>query len=171
MKLGIGLVLVCWSLLALSCKERSSGNLSINSNANPADTVKLVTKPPSSFQDTLHVKESAAVFFHPDSLQLYSIRAQMDSVIYKSLTHELHYQMRNARIVLHKFYPSVPIIETTNHRFIQFQSDSISSVVIDINSIKDISGIILFNGHSQPHLTDMMNIDTELGACFQLKKI
>ncbi|MBU3743416.1 MAG: hypothetical protein FGM61_02565 [Sediminibacterium sp.] len=171
MKNSIGLVLVWLNLLAAGCREGVSGNLSTNSNTNSSDTVKLVAKPPSNYQDTLIVKGAAAVFFHPDSLQLLSIRDQMDSVIYKSVTHELHYQMRNARIVLHQFYPSVPIIESKKHRFIQFQSDRIPSVLFDINTIKDISGIILFNGSSQPHITDMMNIDTELGECFQSKKI
>ena len=171
MKIGIGLALVWLSLLVASCREGTSGNLSTNSNTNSSDTVKLIAKPPSNYRDTIVVKGTAAVFFHPDSLQLLSIRDQMDSVIYKSLTHELHYQMRNARIVLHQFYPNVPIIETAKHRFIQFQSDAIPSVVIDINAIKDISGIILFNGRAQPHLTDMMNIDTELGEYFQPQKI
>lgn len=172
MKTGIGLALVWLSLLFAGCSGGGSvSNHSSHSSTNPSDTVRLVAKPPSSYQDTLFIRGSAAVFFHPDSMQLLSIKAQMDSVIYKSLTHELHYQMRNARIVLHQFYPAVPIIETTKHRFIKFQSESIPSVVFDINTIKDISGIILFNGRSQPHVTDMMNIDTELGECFQSKKI
>ena len=71
--------------------------------------------------------------------------------------------MRNARIVLKKYWGRLRIIETSNARYLQFLKADKSSTIIDLNTVGDISGMFLFDPKKKPLLIDMMNIDTELG--------
>ena len=159
-------------VLALGCMMW--GGCSAPTNTYPvkeADNFRLpvkgtMVKPPSSNADTLWVKKPAAIFFQPDSLQMLAIRSNMDTTVYKSQVHELFYQMRNARLVIREFYPAISIIETNRHRFISCWIDATHSTVIDLNQMHDISGIILFDGKYPTPVSDMMNIETELGEKF-----
>jgi hypothetical protein len=137
----------------------------IGTSAFPVNTA--LVKPASSNADTLWVKKPAAIFFQPDSLQMLAIRSNMDTTVYKSQVHELFYQMRNARLVMREFYPAISIIETNRHRYISCWIDATHLTVIDLNQLHDISGIILFEGRHPTKVSDMMNIETELGEKFR----
>lgn len=143
----------------------------VNRNGTSAFLVNTaLVKPTSSNADTLWVKKPAAIFFQPDSLQMLAIRSNMDTTVYKSQVHELFYQMRNARLVMREFYPAISIIETNQHRYISCWIDATHLTVIDLNQLHDISGIILFDGRHPTKVSDMMNIETELGEKFHLIK-
>jgi hypothetical protein len=127
----------------------------------------FLLKPPSSFTDTLVIKLPSAVFYNPDSLQLEKIRSINKKMIFESLTHDCFYQMRNARMVLKKYWPQVRIIETSKARYLLFIRADKKNICIDLNNKNDICGVYLFEKDKDPQLIDMMNIDTELGFYFK----
>jgi hypothetical protein len=74
--------------------------------------------------------------------------------------------MRNARMVLKKYWPKVRIIETSKARYLLFIKADKSKKCIDLNSKNDICGIFLFDNKKDPELIDMMNVDTALEFYF-----
>lgn len=123
-------------------------------------------KPGSTYQASLHVNQSAAVFYHPDSLQLLQIKEAMDSSIYDSNMHELFYQIRNARLVIKKYWPEIKIIESKNVRFLVFHKKDGEEINIDLDNKYDTYGLLLFNQIKDPELADMTNIETVLSNYF-----
>ena len=132
----------------------------------PAAITDVYKKPPSSFNDTLIIKDKSAVFYQADSLQLERIKAITEKMVYENNIHDCFYQMRNARIVLNKYWPLIQIIETSNARYLLFINADKSRACIDLNTQNDQCGIFLFDDRKKPRLADMMNIDTELGFYF-----
>ena len=132
---------------------------------SPAPPV-VYKKPASGFNDTLIVRGKAAVFYMADSVQLERIKAITEKMVYESNNHDCFYQMRNARFVLKKYWPGVPVIETSVARYLLFVNADKSSVCIDLNTKNDQCGIFLFEDDKAPKLADMTNIDTELGFYF-----
>ena len=125
-----------------------------------------VKKPGSSFNDTLIVDKKSVLFYHPDSAQLDAIQTFNTPMVFSSMTHELEYQMKNARQVLKTYWPKMTIIETNHSRYIKFVKADKLYTVLDLNTINDISGIILFDLIKDPQRIDMMNIDSELNFYF-----
>jgi hypothetical protein len=156
-------------LTAWSCGCRGS----IKKNTGQQDSVvsptvaKNLQKPASSYADTLTITVPSAVFYHPDTLQLEKIRSVNKEMVYKSLVHECFYQMRNARIVLKKYWPGIHIIETSKARYLRFTGQGKKEVIIDLNKKNDICGIFLSDLTKDPIQADMMNIDTELNFYFK----
>jgi hypothetical protein len=126
----------------------------------------IIRKPPSGFKDSLFVTAGAAVFYSPDSLQLTEIKKINKKIIFESLMHESFFQMRNAKLVLGKYWPQIKIIETSTCRWLVFIKNDNRKTIIDLNTKNDISGIFLFEPAKDPELIDMMNIDTALGFYF-----
>lgn len=126
----------------------------------------LLQKPAGSFLDSITIDFPAAVFYHPDSLQLDKIKAITDSMIFESAMHESFYQMRNARIVLKKYYPHVKIVEVKKTRFILFKTAGGTIERIDLNTKDDAFGLFIFDGNKPSRFVDMTNIDSELGFYF-----
>jgi len=123
-------------------------------------------KPPSSFGDTLTVTGESVVFYNPDSLQREKIKEIALKNVYESDEHDCFYLMRNARIVLKKYWPRIHIIETLANRYLLFVKADKNNTCIDLNSKGDMCGIFLFDGKKEPELADMMNIETALGFYF-----
>ena len=128
---------------------------------------QLLTKPPSSFQDTMQIDFPAAVFYIPDSLQLEKIKELTDSAIFEAAMHEYFFQMRNVRMSTKRDWPLLKIIEAKNVRYLLFHGKGNDSMYIDLNTRNDSHGLFLFQPGKKPHYTDMMNIDTELGYYFK----
>lgn len=152
-------------LLMLAC----SGPVqqpAVQKNVQP-DSKVARTKPPSNFNDTLLIDKPSAVFYHPDSLQDLHIKAITDTGVYKSSVHENFYQMRYSRIVLKKYYPALKIIEARNLRYLRFKKLNGGSVYIDLNTLNDPSGMLVFDGLNAPLLIDMTNVETGLDAYFR----
>jgi len=74
--------------------------------------------------------------------------------------------MRNAKLVLQKWWPRMKITETSNARWLLFVKANKKSVLIDLNSKNDICGILLFDGKKDPEQADMMNINSALHFYF-----
>jgi hypothetical protein len=125
-------------------------------------------KPPSTYQDTLIVRRQAAVFYQPDSLQLAKIKAQTDTRVYESSIHEYFYQIRNARMVIKKTWPSLTITESKNCRYLLFIKKDGSRESIDVDTKNDAYGLIVFDGKKGPLMVDMMNVETQVS--FYLKE-
>ena len=117
--------------------------------------------------DTMLIDFPAAVFYHPDSLQLKKIKELTDSAIFDATMHEYFFQMRNARMSIKRDWPWLKIVEAKNVRFILFHAKDDDSTYLDLNSRNDPDGLILFYPGKKPHHADMMNIDTELGFYFK----
>lgn len=151
-------------LLVVSC----SGN-SVKKETPKEKPKKELSKPPSSYQDTLVISTTAAVFYHPDSLQLQKIKEIEDSMIYEGTMHEYFYQMRNARMVIKKGWPNAKIIEANNVRYLLFKKKDNEIKVIDLDTKGDPHGLFLFDTIHDPALVDMMNIENELPRYFYQK--
>jgi hypothetical protein len=148
----------------VSCSGKNKKNNSIKSSTEKKDTI--IRKPPGSFSDTITINFPSAVFYNPDSLQLEKIKEVTLKNQYESEVHNCFYLMRNARVVLKKYWPKIRIIETSVNRYLLFVKADKNKICVDLNSKGDMCGIFLFDGKKEPELADMMNIDTVLGFYF-----
>lgn len=149
-------------LLLISCRNSIREN---SSSGKPVAKEKATqSKPPSNYQDTLFIDYAAAVFYHPDSLQLEKVKEMTDSGVFGATTHEYFYQMRNARISIKRDWPDVKIAEAQQVRYLCFGK---SDTVIDLDTRNDLYGLFLYRPGEKPLPADMMNIDTELGFYFK----
>ncbi len=160
-------VSILFSALLVSCHNNPKNNSGQPAKEHKELSRKFIAKPASSFNDTLIVKSPAAVFYKPDSVQLEKIKALNTPMVFKSLEHDCFFQMRNAHMVLKKYYPKIKIIETTSARYLQFVKQDKSSTCIDLNSNNDICGMYIFNTRKDPQLADMTNVDTDLEFYFK----
>jgi len=94
------------------------------------------------------------------------IKSVNTKVIFDMLTHNCHYQMENAHIVIKRYWPQIKIVEVSRFRYLLFEKTNKSKVCIDLNDKNDICGLFLFDGKKDPVLVDMPNIDTQLGFYF-----
>lgn len=124
-------------------------------------------KYPSSFKDTLWITTPAAVFFHPDSIQLQQFGKTSSHNVYESTTHESFFQMRNSRIVLKKYWPRIRILEAHQFRYLVFRKSDRGTTIIDLDKQPNLYGLYLFHPGKEPELADMMNIETALGFYFK----
>lgn len=124
-------------------------------------------KPGSSFSDTVMVDHAAAVLFQPDSVQLQKIRAANEPAVFESMSHELEFQLRNARLEMKRNWPRLNIMDVANARYLLFIGKNGRKQLVDLDQKNDMSGIILFEPAQDPVLIDMMNIDTELERYFK----
>ncbi|MEP7375727.1 MAG: hypothetical protein ABI675_20185 [Chitinophagaceae bacterium] len=148
----------------LSCSDSSS---QAGGKENKiADIKKPGNKPAGSYSDTIKINFPSAVFYTPDSLQLEKIKAVTDSVIFESNIHDCFYQMRYSHSSLRKSWPKIKIVEAKNVRFILFEPAGGNRECVDLDSLNDPCGVLVFDGNKRPRLVDMTNIDTELGFYF-----
>jgi hypothetical protein len=133
---------------------------------SPVTKSLIIKKPGTGFNDTIIIKAKSAVFYSPDSIQMGKIKSVNDKAIFDMLTHNCHYQMENAHIVIKRYWPQIKIIETSTFRYLLFEKTNKSKVCIDLNDKNDICGLFLFDGKKDPVLVDMPNIDTQLGFYF-----
>ena len=90
-------------------------------------------------------------------------------MVFESLIHDCFFQMRNARLVIQKYWPEIQIVESSKFRYLVFLKAN-SHQIIDLNTVNDICGIYLFDSLRNPVRINMTNIDSELGFYFQRKK-
>jgi len=151
-------------LLNLSCSDspRQTGQV-----RNEIESGKKIRKKPGgSYSDTLKVNFPSAVFYTPDSLQLEKIKAVTDTMVFESNQHDCFYQMRYSRISLHKNRPGIKIIEARNVRYVLFNGNDGRNECIDLDSLYDPCGVLVFDGNKKARVVDMTNIDSELGFYF-----
>ncbi|TMI71234.1 MAG: hypothetical protein E6H09_14110 [Bacteroidetes bacterium] len=146
-------------------RDSSKKNNPVQQKTVPPTPVQY-KKPPASFNDTLVINNMSAVFYSPDSLQLAKIKAISKKEIYETEVHNCVFLMRNARIILKKYWPKIHIIDTKTNRFLLFQKADKRKTCIDLNNQGDMCGILLFDGKKEPELADMMNMETALGFYF-----
>lgn len=162
--------LICFSI-CVALIQNACINQNEKKKEDKPDTKKealpVYKKPVSIYQDSFHINAPAAVFYHPDSLQLLRIKATMDSSVYDATMHEFFYQMRNARMVIKKNRPGLKVIEAKNCRYLVFHKKNGAAEFIDLDTKNDAYGLFLFNQNKSPLLADMMNIDTALGFYFE----
>jgi hypothetical protein len=152
--------------LIFSCSDNSS-KIENTLSVKPVSKSKIIIKPPADYADTLLIDFPAAVFYHPDSLQLLKIKATTDSMVYDGSMHEFFYQMRNARMVIKRTWPDLSIVDCKNHRYILFVKEDRSRECIDLDTKNDAYGLFVFNRKKSPLFIDMTNIETEVS--FYLK--
>ena len=152
-------------LFTCSCSEGYKKNTP-QAAISPKTKSLIIKKPVSSFNDTIVIKANSALFYSPDSMQMEKIKSVNQKVTFDLLTHNCHYQMENARIVIKKYWPQLKIIETSNSRYLLFQKTNKTKVCIDLNEKNDICGLFLFDGKKDPVLVYMPNVDTQLGFYF-----
>jgi hypothetical protein len=127
---------------------------------------KIRKKPGGSYSDTLKVNFPSAVFYTPDSLQLEKIKAVTDTMVFESNQHDCFYLMRYSRNSLHKSRPGIKIVEAKNIRYVLFNANDGRNECIDLDSLNDPCGVLIFDGNKKARLVDMANIDSELGIYF-----
>jgi hypothetical protein len=151
-------------ILSLSCSDSPRQTKPAQDKIENKHPVN--NKPSSSFSDTLKINSPAAVFYHPDSLQLEKIKSVTDAGIFDGSMHEYYYLMRNAHIVIKKNMPQLKIIEAKNVRYLLFISADKSEDCIDLDTKNDAYGLFIFDRKKPPRLLDMANIESELGFYF-----
>lgn len=159
-----GLLLCILFSVVFSCNQRNKKN--IHAGKSPEIKNALIIKTPSSFSDSQLIHFPSAVFYNPDSLQLQKMKEITEKNEYETEVHNCFYQMRNARMVLKKYWPEIHIIETSTKRYLLFVKADKTMTTIDLNSKGDMCGLFLFDGKKEPELADMMNIETALGYYF-----
>ena len=141
----------------------------INKNKNEQQKVPHksapIQKPPSTFEDTLKINASAAVFFEPDSVQLQKIKQVTSEPVFKSTMHEYKYQIINAHKFLKHYWPQLKIIHARNVRFLAFCKKDKVKITIDLNK-QDPCGMFVFDRTKAPLLIDMMNVETQVPRYF-----
>jgi hypothetical protein len=158
-------LLLCFIFVSMhSCTQQPKKNIPSGNAPEHKDTI--LRKPPASFSDTLIIGFPSAVFYNPDSLQLQKIKETTAKNQYETDVHNCFYLMRNARMVLKKYWPKIHILETSANRYLLFVKSDKTNTCIDLNNEGDMCGIFLFDGKKEPQLADMMNIDTALGFYF-----
>lgn len=154
------LSVLAWQFFSVTaCNDNSSKNIETRP-VKKEEAKKNKFKPPSTFADTLIIDFPAAVFYHPDSVQLVKIKEQTDASVFDGSMHEFYYQMRNARMVIKKTWPELKITEAKNYRYLLFITPGNSRHCIDLDIISDAYGLLVFNQKKPPLAVDMMNIET-----------
>ena len=128
---------------------------------------KLQTKPPSSFQDTLRITASSALFYQPDSIQLAKIRLLTEENIFDGSMHEFFYQQRFAHLYFQKNWPQIIIIDVKNIRYLLFEKSDKRTEIIDLDKLNDAYGLIVFSTKLSPLQIDMMNVKTQVSDYFK----
>jgi len=159
------LILVCFCVSIFSCtikEKKQKENLPVHNS--PA-----LSKPGSSFHDTLQVNFAAAVFYEPDSMQLEKIRAVTERRIFDGSMHEYFFQRRNAHLFLKEHWPSIRIIDTKHIRYLHFVRSDKASELIDLDQMNDAYGIFVFDPKKKAMQLDMTNIETQVPQYFTNK--
>lgn len=159
MRHGLNSLIALWVVMFISCNNAQT-NPPQPAISDPQTLTKSVKKPPSTFSDTFIVNKPAAVFYHPDSIQLAKIKVQTDSMAFEGSMHDFFYQMRNARLVIKENWPELPIIECRNYRVILFILADKSRLFIDLDTKPDAYGLFVFDAIKPPLFADMTNIET-----------
>ncbi len=167
MILNRSIIFVIIAIILISCNSDTGDRQTQSGDAHADSNVKAAHKPPASANDTMIIDYQAAVFYHPDSLQIMKIKAQTDSMDFDGSMHEFFYQMRNARMVIKKEWPKLKIVEAKNYRYLLFITGDNLKELIDLNTKNDPYGLFVFNTQKSPLFIDMMNIETEVS--FYLK--
>lgn len=134
--------------------------------ARPVPHPPPVSGPPSGSGDSLVIDSGAAVFFRQDSLRLERIKSILKDRVFESLSHDCLFEMKYARSVLQKSRPSLPIVNDSTHRWLIFVKKDGTRKRIDLYTIQDICGVILFDGTRDPERASMPDIDTALWNYF-----
>ena len=150
---------------ALSCSGRKHSADQSEHGAAEKGTKKI--KPGSSYNETITISSSSAVFYNPDSLQLLEIKGATDGQVFDGIMHECFYQVRNARMIMKREYPEIRIIEANHTRYILFEKANNETELIDLNEKNDPCGVFIFDGIKGPKLADMTNFESELGFYFK----
>ena len=164
----INCIFITYLLAIFSCNDHPTDKPRL-AEQKQKDSSGHLQKPPSSFNDTLRINETAAVFFSPDTVQLEKLKKTSSIMQFETMTHESFFQMRNARIVLKKNLPPLKIIETSKNRFLLFTKKDGSQTCIDLDKKGEAWGLYLFSPEKEPELVDMMNIETASGFYFNKK--
>ena len=151
---------------ALSCNHAENNKAETKPVSLEIDK-KFKPKPGCTYSDTLVINYPAAVFYHPDSLQVLKIKEQTNSMVFDGTMHEFFYQMRNARRVIQKTWPDLKITEAKNYRYLLFAALDNTRHCIDLDTKNDAYGLLVFNRKKPPLTVDMMNVETEVS--FYLK--
>ncbi len=152
-------------LFASSCSDGHKKNTQ-QAEVSPKTRSLIIKKPGTGYDDTIVIKAKSAVFYRPDSIQMEKIKTVNEKAIFDMLTHNCHYQMENARMVIKRYWPQIKIVETSTFRYLLFEKTNKSKVCIDLNDKNNICGLFLFDGKKDPALIDMPNIDTQLNLYF-----
>lgn len=162
-----GIKLKIWicaaSLILFSCKADES-------QTSGKEVQVVVTKEPFKklkglYEDTLNITLPAAVFFYPDTLQWQGFFAY-DSSVAGSVAHEFENMMHVSHQSLIQFWPKVNVYECRQAKYLRIQNALQTDTMINLDTINDLWGLILFEKGKQPIPADMMNIDTVLEDYF-----
>jgi hypothetical protein len=151
-------------LFLLACRHQKNKNEAPKDNGKPG--YKTIIKPPSFFSDTLKIDSKAAVFYYPDSNQLETIKAGLDTSIYEAVMHEYYYQLSFAHTVLNNYWPKLKIVEAKTVRYLIFIKADKSMKVIDLDTKYDPYGLFVFDPEKDPSLLDMTNAESQIGFYF-----
>lgn len=133
----------------------------------PAPSSGQATGPPDAAQaDSLVVDSAEVIFFSQDSLRLASSKAVLAERQFKSLMHDCAFETKYARSVIQRDRPALPVVDISANRWLVFRKKDGGRKTIDLNTIKDLCGVFLFDGVKDPIRADMPNIASQLWFYF-----
>jgi hypothetical protein len=160
----INVINSCHPLLLLICIAVTIGCQQTNSIRNKPvtqDKKPALSKPGSSFTDTLDIQDPAAIFFEPDSMQWQKIKAVTKAQVFDGSMHEYAYQIKNATRYIKAQWPELKTITVKNARYLRFPFADTLSFVIDLDK-EAPCGMFVYDGKTSPVLMDMTNIETQV---------
>ena len=81
--------------------------------------------------------------------------------------HDYYYQMRNAGNVLRQSWSWLRTIIVKDRRYLLFVKRDSSRKCIDLDKVKDLYGLCLFDGKKDPVFVDLPNVNTALNFYFR----
>jgi hypothetical protein len=145
-----------------SCTDRPAAlELKNKMPVAPAKS-RYMQKPPSHFRDTMWINGAAAVFFYPDTAQLAAISTGLDTMVYRGIMHDYHYQVHYCHSFLRSEWPGLQIKEANHCRYLVFTSGDQTEQCIDLDARPDMYGLFVTNGYKKPIQVDMTNIITQV---------
>ncbi len=100
--------------------------------------------------DTLTISQSAAVFFHPDSLRIKELKEERGLEDFYTIADDAMWHVAKAREFLEQ--QGLETIDTDN-RFISFILENGKTTTLKTESLEPIWGLILFDGKKEPFVT------------------
>ncbi|RYG54829.1 MAG: hypothetical protein EOO01_00350 [Chitinophagaceae bacterium] len=125
-----------------------------------------IKKTESAYGDTIRIESNAAVFYQADSLRMEVIKRDFAKNAIESMNHECLYQTSNAKEVIRKYGHGIKVISAPGARYLEFVKRNGNISVIDLETRRELCGVLLFNRINDPSPADMMNIETEVGFYF-----
>lgn len=115
--------------------------------------------------DTLVIDRRAAVFYQPDSLQMKKRMKQVGEADFRAGADDYLYSVNTSAEYLEK--QGLPVLDAKNKKYLKFVSAGKLVQLIQLDTLKELWGIYLFDPKKKPYAADMTIIEDEYKSYYQ----